>query len=369
MENHAINMHFFYNVFISYFFYINFILYYNDIMLSKKHIKNLINGINRFKNKRVLVLGDIILDYYLYGETSRISPEAPVPVVDVTHEDYRCGGAANVVHNLLTLGAETIVCGIIGNDSSGKKLLNLFDGIGISVKGIYESKERMTTAKTRVIANNQQITRIDREKRSPLSREESDFFISFISDCLDSIDVIVFSDYNKGIFCDPFTYKLINMIRTESKKYIPIIVDPKPENINLYRGVDLITPNHHEAKAIFNACFGYQPSVEAAEMKIRDHLGIGAVLVTRGRDGMTLFEDGNVQTHIPTVAKKVFDVTGAGDTVVAIMALSVASGLKLSDGAMLSNFAAGLVIAEMGAASVTAGELTCAVENACELFL
>jgi len=339
-------------------------------MFSKKHKKTLINGINEFKNKRVLVLGDIILDHYLYGETSRISPEAPVPVVDVTHEDYKCGGAANVVNNMVALGADAIMCGIIGNDSSGERFLNLFDEMGISVKGIYKSKERMTTAKTRVIANNQQITRIDREKRLSLSTEESDFFMSFVSDHLGSIDVIVFSDYNKGMFFDPFTYKLINIIRTESKKYIPIIVDPKPENFNLYRGVDLITPNHNEAKAIINACFGYKPSLEEAETEIKDYLGVKAVLVTKGRDGMTLFEDGNIKTHIPTVAKKVFDVTGAGDTVVATMALSIASGLKLSDGAMLSNFAAGLVVTEIGAASVTADELRCVVENAaCELFL
>jgi D-beta-D-heptose 7-phosphate kinase/D-beta-D-heptose 1-phosphate adenosyltransferase len=335
-------------------------------MFSKKHKKALINGINEFKDKHVLVLGDVILDHYVYGETSRISPEAPVPVVDVTHEDYRCGGAANVVHNLVTLGAETIVCGMIGNDFNGKKLLNLFDEIRVSVKGIYESKERKTTAKTRIIANNQQITRVDREKRSPLSKKEADFFISFVADNLDSIDVAVFSDYNKGMFSGPFTHKLINIIRTESKKYIPIIVDPKPENFNLYKGVDLITPNHHEAKAIFNVCFGHKPLVDGAEIKIRDHLGVKAVLVTRGREGMTLFEDGNIQIHIPTIAKKVFDVTGAGDTVVAVMALSTASGLKLSDGAMLANFAAGLVIAEMGAASVSACDLKCAVENACE---
>ena len=335
-------------------------------MLSKKQKEVLIKGIRGFKDKHVLVLGDIILDHYLHGEASRISPEAPVPVVDVTHENYKCGGAANVVHNLSTLGAETIACGIIGNDSSGEKFLNLFDEIGISVKGIYKSKERMTTAKTRIIANNQQITRIDREKKMSLSKEESDFFISFLSDHLAYVDVVVFSDYNKGMFFDPFTYKLINIIRTESKKYIPIIVDPKPENFSLYKGVDLITPNHHEAKAIFNACFGYKPLEDGAEAKIREHLGVNAMLVTRGSKGMTLFEDKNIQTHIPTVAKKVFDVTGAGDTVVATMALSIASGLRLSEGAMLSNFAAGLVIAELGAASVSADDLIYAVENACE---
>ena len=338
-------------------------------MLSKKHIKTLINGINEFKNKRVLVLGDIILDHYLYGETNRISPEAPVPVVNVTHENHRCGGAANVMHNLLTLGANTMMCGMLGKDSCGEKLLNLFDGMGIPTKGIYESKDRITTAKTRVIANNQQITRIDREKKTSLSQSESDFIISFVSDCLDFVDVIVFSDYNKGIFSDPFTYKLINIIRADKKKHIPIIVDPKPENFNLYRGVDLITPNHHEADAIFNACFGYKPSADEVGEKIRDHLGIKAVLITKGREGMSLFEDGNIQMHIPTVARKVFDVTGAGDTVVATMALSIASGLKLSDGAILSNFAAGLVIAEMGVASITAGELKRAVEDIYALLL
>ena len=313
--------------------------------------------IDRFRRARVVVIGDIIMDEYIWGDVSRISPEAPVPVVEVKHETKTLGGAANVIHNMATLGAGPVLCGVIGEDRTGRQILNEIDKMGLETDGMVVEPGRPTSIKTRIVAHNQQVVRFDRESKTNIGPESIEKILDFIGKNLDTIDAIVISDYGKGVISAPLMKGLRDLVRPASEGSIIIAVDPKTGNFEYYHEVDVITPNHHEAGIYCGFDILDEETLVQAGRKMIDDLNCRSVLITQGKDGVTLFENGGEVTHIPTVAKKVFDVTGAGDTVIGTFSLGLASGLDLKSAAVLSNFAAGIVVGEVGTSTVSAEEL------------
>ena len=313
--------------------------------------------IDRFPKARVLVIGDIIMDEYVWGDVSRISPEAPVPVVEVKRETKMLGGAANVINNMTTLGAKPILCGVIGKDITGEIILNNIQKMGLRTDGIVVEQDRPTSIKTRVVARNQQVVRFDRESRKDIRSESIKEILNFIERNLNNLDAIVVSDYGKGVVSAPLMKELRGLVHSVPDGSVIIAVDPKTGNFEYYHGVDVITPNHHEVGAFCRFEILDEETLNRAGKQIISELTCRSVLITQGRDGMTLFENSGEITHIPTVAKKVFDVTGAGDTVIGTFSLGLASGLDLKSAAILSNFAAGIVVGEVGTSTVSAEEL------------
>jgi D-beta-D-heptose 7-phosphate kinase/D-beta-D-heptose 1-phosphate adenosyltransferase len=310
--------------------------------------------LSRFKNKNILIIGDVILDHYVEGTVNRISPEAPVPVVTVYKDDeYKLGGSGNVASNIVSLGAKASIVGIAGKDPRGDILRKVLKQKNINTEGLFDTNRR-TTVKTRVIAHNQQVVRVDREDDSPL---EDSFFIkikSFLKNRINDHDGIIISDYKKGVV----TKDLIKYInRVARKNNIVVAVDPKVGHLDYYRGVSLITPNQKEASEMSHTeIIDESTLVDAGKLLLND-LKCKAVLVTRGKDGMTLFEKDKRKQKIKTVAREVFDVTGAGDTVIAAFTLAYVSGASLKRAAEIANHAAGIVVGEVGTATTTADEI------------
>lgn len=319
--------------------------------MKKKDYSNLID---RFKNTKIAVIGDLMVDRFILGRVNRISPEAPVPVVEVKEIVSSAGGAGNVVMNLAALGCEVSCCGVLGSDEVGKNLLQQFQKAKVKVDAIRIDSLRPTTVKTRVIAEHQQIVRFDREQKIPLSSHLQNEIENFLRERILGSDGIILSDYGKGVI----TKKIIQLAIQVSKKYgKPVCVDPKVEHFQMYRGVTCITPNLLEAMGGMHRlhCDG-QEAVAHLGREILRKLQCRSVLITQGEEGMTLFEKNRI-THIPTIAKEVFDVTGAGDTVIAVLCLAIASGAVLADAARLANLAAGIVVGKLGTATVTPPEL------------
>ena len=316
-----------------------------------ERLKKYIDG---FSKGKILVIGDIIMDEYVWGDVSRISPEAPVPVVEVRNETKMLGGAANVIHNIATLGAKPTLCGVVGGDRTGKEILNKINNMGLFSHGIVIEQDRTTSIKTRVVARNQQVVRFDRENRINMKLESTKSLLNFIEKALDDLDAIVVADYGKGVISASLMEGLRKLIQGSS---VIITVDPNTGNFEYYHGVDVITPNHHEAGAFCRFKIIDEETLAKAGKQILHELDCNSVLITQGKNGMTLFESGGEINHIPTVAKKVFDVTGAGDTVISTFSLALASGLDLKSAAVLSNFAAGIVVGEVGTSTVSAEEL------------
>jgi len=313
--------------------------------------------IDRFSEAKVLVIGDIILDEYVWGDVSRISPEAPVPVVEVKRDTKMLGGAANVIHNIATLGARPTLCGVVGQDSTGKVIINELNNMGLTSDGIVLEQGRPTSIKTRVVARNQQVVRFDRETRTDIRPESIENLLTFIGENLDRLDAIVVADYGKGVISASLMKGLRKLIQSAAGESVKIAVDPKTGNFEYYHGVDVITPNHHEAGIFCRFEIVDEGTLVRAGKQMLKELNCRSVLITQGKDGMTLFENGGEIIHIPTVAKNVFDVTGAGDTVIGTFSLALASGLDLKSAAVLSNYAAGIVVGEVGTSTVSAEEL------------
>ncbi len=324
-------------------------------MISKKDSKRLTSFIDRFPATRVLVVGDIVLDHYIWGNVSRISPEAPVPVVNVTRENLLLGGAANVVNNIHALGGSVSVCGVIGADEAGRHILHLFHTHDIRTDGLVVDSTRPTTIKTRVIAHNQQVVRFDRETKDRIERDTHRRIFDYIGQQVsEGLDAIVLSDYCKGVV----TSDLVRAIVRLAKKHKVIVsVDPKVSHFGMYRGVTILTPNINEAAIGSKIEIHDENSLLRAGALLLKQLKCDAVLITRGEQGMSLFEQGGRVTHIPTVALDVFDVTGAGDTVIGTLTLAMAAGANKVDAARISNYAAGLVVGVVGTATVRPGEL------------
>ncbi|RLF58220.1 MAG: D-glycero-beta-D-manno-heptose-7-phosphate kinase [Thermoplasmata archaeon] len=317
-------------------------------------------AVDRFHRARTLVLGDVMLDQYLWGKVSRISPEAPVPVVEIQRETKMLGGAANVINNIFSLGARPLLCGVIGNDGTGREVMAALEQQGINTAGILVEEGRPTSMKTRVVAHSQQVVRVDRESRNEIGREMVEKILAFVDGNAQDLDVIIVSDYGKGVVSPDIVEGLRRL-----KKFwgVVIAVDPKVVSFPLYRGVDVITPNHHEAGAYCGLEINDREGLIAAGEKILGNLGCGAVLITQGEQGMTLFERGGKVQHIRTAAKKVYDVTGAGDTVIATFCLGLASGLSMVEAAVVSNLAAGIVVGEVGTSTVNVVDLKNAIGN------
>jgi rfaE bifunctional protein kinase chain/domain len=302
--------------------------------------------INSFKNRKILVVGDLILDKYLFGEVERISPEAPVPIVDIKEETLKLGGASNVAWNISKLGGKAYIVGVIGNDENGKILKRLLKEKNIEDLSVVDN-DRLTTEKTRVIAVSQQLLRIDRENRKSLSAEVLDKIKKKILDVKNDIEGIIISDYGKGVI----TYELMEFLKNLN---LPIFVDPKPSNFHLYKKTTIMTPNKKEAYECVK--MNKENPIELVGEKILKELETNQLLITLGAEGMALFENDKI-TRIPAKAKKVFDVTGAGDTVISVLALAKLSGGTWLESAILSNLSAGYVVGEIGTAVLTSDKL------------
>ncbi len=315
----------------------------------------LLKLISSFPKCRVLVVGDVMLDHYIWGAVSRISPEAPVPVVNVTRESLLLGAATNVVHNIASLGGDVRVCGVIGHDDAGRQLSRLLRAKGVRTDGLIVDEARPTTIKTRIIAHSQQVVRFDRESKDGLARATRKKIFEQVRRQIDEgIEAIIISDYSKGVV----TRELVrDTVKLANKKGIIVSVDPKVNHFGIYRGVTILTPNTKEASLGAKIEIVDDKSLLKAGSSLLSRLKCDAVLITRGEQGMSLFERNKKVTHIPTVAQEVFDVTGAGDTVISVLTMAMAAGAKLADAASLSNYAAGIVVGVVGTATVTPDEL------------
>ncbi len=336
--------------------------------------------IPRMRGKRIGVLGDLMLDRYLWGTASRLSPEAAVPVVDFVEQSECLGGAGNVAANIATLGARVEAFGVIGNDEAGRALKKCLRAANIADKGIIADSKRVTTVKTRIIARHQQVVRVDHERREPLRAETQEKLLRLLFAALKKIDVLVLSDYDKGLITDDFADRVLSAAH---QLHVPVFVKPKTSRLYAYRGARAIVCNAKEAGFYVTRSLADEKSVEEAGLALLAHFGCGAVVITRGEKGMSVFEESSPRhLQVPATSfevtyarvgqpgiergatgRQVFDVTGAGDTVLSVLALAVAAGASLADAAMLANTAAGVVVGKLGTASVSPQELIHALND------
>ncbi len=315
--------------------------------------------IRSFKRARVVVVGDIIVDHYIWGQVQRISPEAPVPVVEVREESWRLGGAANVANNIRRLGGAVELVGLAGRDGDGDRLAAELAGSGVGFGGLVRLPGRQTTVKTRIIAHGQQVVRVDREQKSHPTPKAVAAFKDFLEKSLSPRTIVVVSDYGKGMIGQT----LLDFLREKSQRTrFKVLVDPKQRNFHFYRGFTMVTPNLHEAEMAANMDITDDESLKRAGRKLLEILESKALLVTRGEHGMSLFSDGRVE-NIETTAREVYDVTGAGDTVLAVLALALSVGASYLEAAMLANLAAGVVVGEVGTSTVRKEELLAALKS------
>ena len=314
------------------------------------------NITSKFDNRTVLVIGDLMLDKYLWGHTDRISPEAPVPIVEVNNIDYRPGGAANVALNLSSLGCDVIIIGVVGSDSDGKNLLNLLEKYKIDCSKIVISDDRCTTVKTRIMSQDQQVVRADYEDKTPLSDNLLKKIYQSLESVINNVDALILQDYNKGVFNISNIPEIISLANNASKS---IYVDPKKTNFKSFKNVRLFKPNLVE---FFKGYGSNQNSIKNDGFLLKKELNADLVFITQGSDGASLFEDSEYH-HIPTKARKVHDVSGAGDTVISIFALSDLCEANPKESAILSNYAAGRVCEEVGVVPITLNMLNEIVEN------
>jgi rfaE bifunctional protein kinase chain/domain len=314
--------------------------------------------IQRFSKTRILVIGDIMMDRFIWGAVSRISPEAPVPVVVVGKETFLLGGAGNVVNNIHSLGGKVSLCGVVGVDEFGQKILETLKQGGINIDGIYVDEGRQTTVKTRIVAHQQQVVRIDRETTDHLKPSTLRNLWEKIDKEMEDVDGIILSDYGKGFL----TKGLIRSVIREARKSKKIVlVDPKVNNFFFYKGAGVITPNTAEASAAAGIPITDLASLKKAGKLIVRRLGCDILVITRGEEGMAIFQPHQEPFLVPTVAKEVYDVTGAGDTVIGTMALALAAGANAREAASLANYAAGIVVGKVGTAAVSRDEMIRAI--------
>ncbi|GHT49396.1 RfaE bifunctional protein, domain I [Endomicrobiia bacterium] len=320
---------------------------------------NLLKFVSSFKKQTVLVVGDTMVDKFIWGKVKRISPEAPVPIVEVTRETETLGGAANVANNITSLGGKAFIVSAIGEDIVGRSLIEIFKEKGINIDYLVYDSQRPTIIKTRIIATNQQVVRIDKEVKKLFERHIESKIVANIEKLISTVDAVIISDYGKGVVSPIVLKKTILLAR---KYEIPVMVDPKIYNFRKYKKITTMTPNEEEAIKGMNA-----KNIETTEdiatlgKKILKTLDSDAVLITRGEKGMILIEPNNKITNIPTRAKEVYDVTGAGDTVISAMTLALAAKADLLSAAEVANFAAGIVVGKLGTATTSLQELAKAI--------
>ena len=320
---------------------------------------------SRLGTHKILILGDVMLDEYIWGNVTRISPEAPVPVVEVMDESVKLGGAANVALNVKTLGDIPLLVSTVGKDKNGERLKELLAGSGISSQGIFVDENRRTTAKTRIIAHSQQVVRADRENTEELSLDITSHLVDFIKQEIrqDKISALLISDYGKGVISFDLLNKVISLAKDNG---VFISVDPKETHFMNYKKVSIITPNHSEAGFAYGKRIRDEKSLEEVGWGLLERLEAEALLITRGEKGMSLFEQNRTLTNFPTVAKEVYDVTGAGDTVISALTSAYSAGANLKEAALISNHAAGIVVGEIGTAQVTKEQLYRDLKNYAE---
>lgn len=318
--------------------------------------KRALEIIDRFSRAKVLVVGDLMIDHFIWGKVSRISPEAPVPVVEVDADHLLLGGSANVLNNIYAMGGKVFVSGVIGADEMGKKLVSEFRKRQIDTQGIIVEADRPTTLKTRIVAHSQQVVRFDRESRRVVSGDSIERMIAYIRSLQDELGAIVISDYSKGVITESLLDGIRDLVRNRK---IIVCADPKKSDFSLYEGCDIITPNHHEAGRAVGIDRVNRENLIEVGTALLSRYRYQALLITRGEEGMTLFEKNGRVSHtlFPTEAREVFDVTGAGDTVIGVFALCMASGATFKEAAFLANHAAGIVVGKVGTSTVSQAEL------------
>lgn len=333
-----------------------------------------------FRGRRIAVAGDFMLDRYVWGSAARLSPEAPVPVVDFANESHVLGGAGNVAANLTALGAAVFPFGVVGEDEDGRALRGCLSAAGLATKGVFADASRITTVKTRIVARHQQIVRVDRERRDPLGKALEDRLVRAIKAALPRLDALVVSDYDKGVVSD----SLADCVLTEChRRGVPALVKPKTSRLFAYRGASLIACNAKEAGFFITRPVEDDESVEDAGRRLLAHFGCSAVVITRGSEGLNVFEETSRQGfHVAATSseisyarvgqagldrsahgRQVFDVTGAGDTVLSVLALALAARIPVRDAAILANAAAGVVVGKLGTSTVSPGELFAALRD------
>lgn len=306
--------------------------------------------LDRFDNQRIMVIGDVMLDHYVWGRVERISPEAPVPVIEVISEEYRLGGAANVALNVRSLGAEVVLIGVVGNDSAAQKINELLLKAKIAPEHLVKATQRPTTLKTRIGAVNQQIVRIDYEDKSEIDSELEAVVEKAISSNLANCSALIIEDYNKGLL----NAEVIGFALASAKRRgIPVAVDPKQRHFFDFQGVDIFKPNYKEMQSNLGQSFDTEEDFFAAATKLRERMQVANLIVTRGARGMSIFEGDAVPVELPTYARDVFDVSGAGDTVISALTLAYVSGADIRLAAEIANHAAGVVCGIKGTASVS----------------
>jgi rfaE bifunctional protein kinase chain/domain len=334
----------------------------------------------RMHGKRIGVLGDLMLDRYLWGNASRLSPEAAVPVVDFVEQSECLGGAGNVAGNLAALGARVEMFGAVGSDEAGRAVRKCLSATNIVQLGVIADARRVTTVKTRIIARHQQVVRVDRERREALRPESREKLLRSLFSALKNLDALVLSDYDKGIITDDFAERVLSACH---QLRVPVFVKPKTSRLYAYRGARAIVCNAKEAGFFVTRALGDEKSFVEAGRALLAHFGCSAVVITQGDKGMSIFEEGSPKyLHIPATSsevtyarvgqlgierdaggRQVFDVTGAGDTVLSVLSLAVTAGATIADAAALANAAAGVVVGKLGTAQVTPKELTAALDE------
>jgi len=318
--------------------------------------KRALEIINNFSAAGVLVVGDIMVDHFIWGKVSRISPEAPVPVVDVQKDSILLGGCANVLNSIYAMGGKVYVAGVIGADNIGKRLLEELRQRDIETGGIILEKGRPTTLKTRIVAHGQQMVRFDKESRKPIPQTSTRKILGYVKSLRNKIGAIVISDYGKGVISRELIEEIRKIVQN-SKIYI--CLDPKQSDFSIYEGVYVVTPNHHEAQRAAGMEITDENDLRQVGETLLKKYNFQALLITRGEEGMSLFEKGKriAHTHFSAQAKEIYDVTGAGDTVIGVLALSLAAQANLKEATCLANQAAGIVVGKVGTATVSQAEL------------
>jgi len=310
--------------------------------------------IDAFKKVTALVIGDLMIDEYLWGSVDRISPEAPVPVVCVERESQTLGGAGNVINNLVAVGASVMAIGTAGTGKAGRMIFEKLERLGIETDGVISEPERPTTRKTRVIASNQQVLRIDREIKRNITADTFDRLISILEYKIPKANLIILSDYDKGLLTEQLIKTTVNLAK---KHKVLILADPKALDFSKYKRVSILTPNKKEAGIAAHMNIKSEADLFAAGQKIMDQVKLERLLITCGKDGMVLFEKGLEPFVIESKARQIFDVSGAGDTVISFLGLGLATGASFRQSAMVANAAAGIVVAKIGTATVSIDEL------------
>ncbi|OIO39312.1 MAG: hypothetical protein AUJ71_01025 [Candidatus Omnitrophica bacterium CG1_02_49_16] len=310
--------------------------------------------VSSFNQAKVLVVGDLILDEFVWGNVTRISPEAPVPVVWVNSENFMPGGASNVASNIRSLGGQVFLAGVVGDDSRAEILRSELRKKGVDCEGVFTDLQRPTTQKTRVIAHHQQVVRIDRETVRPISDQVLRGIIHYVRERIKTVDALIIEDYGKGVIVPELVKKAVWVAKKLNKV---ITVDPKETHFSYYRGVTAITPNHHEAGSAVGFQIKDDQSLEKAGKKLLEKLKCETVLITLGENGMSLFRKGKPMVKIPTIAQDVFDVSGAGDTVISAYTAARARKATTLEAAHIANCAAGIVVGKVGVAVTTRDEL------------